>query len=164
REGPGMEYKIVITLIPGVTYQIIARSADNKYWVVTELGGSTPCWVLAEYSNAFGNTSLLPIITPSAPTAAPAAAVVAPSIKKWNIYCYGANLADISIEWNDKSSTEDGYRVLRNNVVVAELPANSTYFFETINLLGGQSVGYIIQAYNAVGFANSSVLAIGCPP
>ena len=164
REGPGLNYKVVITLIAGQTYQIIARSSDNKYWVVTELGKAIPCWVLAEFSNAFGNVTLLPIVTPSAPTSAPAAAVVAPSIRKWNLYCYGANLADITIEWNDKSSTEDGYRVLRNNQVVAELPANSTYFYETINLLGGQSVGYVIEAFNATSFADSTVLAMTCPP
>jgi len=108
--------------------------------------------------------SLLPVITPGAPTAPAAAAVVAPSIKKWNLYCYGANLADISIEWNDKSSTEDGYRILRNNQVVAELPANSNFFYETINLLGGQSVGYVVEAFNASSFADSTVLTMTCPP
>jgi hypothetical protein len=164
RAGPGLEYKIVITLLPGETYQMIARSTDNKYWVVTQIGQSTPCWVLAEYSNAFGNINLLPVITPSAPTAPAAAPVVAPSIKNWKLYCYGANLADITIEWNDKSSTEDGYRVLRNGVLVADLPANSNYFFETINLLGGQSVGYQVQAYNSAGFANSATLTMTCPP
>ncbi len=164
REGPGTTYTVVIVLVPGTTYQIIARAQDNKFWIITEIGKSTTCWVPAEMSNAFGNVTLLPVITPSAPTASAAGSVSAPTFPKqgWSIYCYGTGQADITLNWNDKSNNETGYRILRNNTVIAELPANSTNYFETITLLSGQSVSYQIQAYNATSFANLTV-TMNCP-
>ena len=79
REGPGTTYKVLIVLVPGTTYQMIGRTQDNKFWVVTELGKAIPCWVPAEMSNAFGNITLLPVTTPSAPTASAAGSVSPPT-------------------------------------------------------------------------------------
>jgi hypothetical protein len=53
--------------------------------------------------------------------------------------------------------------VLRNGEIAAELPANSTTYAETINLLSGQSVGYQIQAFNEAGQSTSNVATITCP-
>ena len=164
REGPGLDFVIVIVLVPGTNYQMIARTADNKYWVVTEIGKSNACWVPAEMSNAFGNVNLLPVTTPSAPTSA-AGALQAPTFPKngWSYFCYGTGQTDISLQWTDNADNETGYRVIRDGVIVAELPVNSTSFLETISLASGQSVSYQIQVYNAASFAYSSVATMTCP-
>ena len=164
REGPGLDFVIVIVLVPGTNYQMIARTADNKYWVVTEIGKSNACWVPAEMSNAFGNVNLLPVTTPSAPTSA-AGSLQAPTFPKngWSYFCYGTGQTDISLQWTDNADNETGYRVIRDGVIVAELPVNSTSFLETISLASGQSVSYQIQVYNAASFAYSSVATMTCP-
>jgi hypothetical protein len=53
--------------------------------------------------------------------------------------------------------------VIRNGKMISELPVNSTYFAETINLLSGESVEYQIQAYNQSGETNSPIVKITCP-
>jgi len=81
----------------------------------------------------------------------------------WTFYCYAPGQADITLTWNDNSDTETGYRILRDGDKVAELPANSTYFAETIDLLTGESVEYQIQAYNEIGESNSPTAKMTCP-
>jgi uncharacterized protein YgiM (DUF1202 family) len=74
---------------------------------------------------------------------------------------FATDEANITILWTDKDG-ESGYRVLRNSEKVAELPENSAQFNETITLLSGQSVGYNIVAFNAIGSTSSSTVTLTC--
>ena len=80
----------------------------------------------------------------------------------WTFYCYSGK-ADITLSWNDKADNESGYRIVRDSDEIADLPANSTYFAETIDLASGQTVAYQIRAYNQAGNADSSTASITCP-
>jgi hypothetical protein len=164
REGPGLSYAILIVLVPGTTYQMIARTADNKYWVVTEIGKSTPCWVPAEMSNAYGNVNQLSVTTPAAPTSA-ANPLQPPTGLAYQYECvYNGVNSDITVnlKWSDRSNNETGFRVYRDGVLVVDLPANTTLY---VNLFTGSATvvySYRVAAYNSVGEAMGGLISFSC--
>jgi len=102
--------------------------------------------------------------TVTAPPTPTGNAPEAPTFPKngWSYYCFGTGQADVTLNWNDKADNETGYRILRNGEVIAELPANSTSFSESITLLSGQSATYQIEAYNLVGATRSAPITLSC--
>ena len=164
RQGPGTNYAIVTTIAGGANVQIVARSADGKYWIVAGPNNVGACWIAAEFGTAAGNTNILPIVTPvgGENKEAPAAPAFAKD-NGWTFFCYGTGQTDITLKWVDKSENEAGYRIIRNGAIVAELPANSTSFAETITLLAGQGVEYQLEVFNPSGSARSSAITLKCP-
>lgn len=157
RTGPGVNYERVTQIQPGVAVEIIGYFPPN-YWIVQTDKG--PCWVAGEFVTPLGSVSAVPTVT--APPTPKGSAPQNVSLQKWDIFCnYATNEAQISIAWSDKED-ETGYRVVRNDVVVAELPADTTEFKETITLLSGQTVGYSIIAFNAIGSTQSKTISLGC--
>jgi hypothetical protein len=164
REGPGLTYKIVIVLVPGTTYPIIARTTDNKYWIVAQQNTSTSCWVPAEFSNAFGDVTLLPDITPSAPTSS-AGALQAPTGLRYAYSCAfnGVNSdITVSLRWTDNSNSETGFHVYRDNTLVMELAANSNTYTETFAGSASQIYSYRISAISATGEALGNPISFSC--
>jgi len=164
REGPSTSYKVVIVLVPGTTYQIIARAQDNKYWVVTEVGKSTMCWVPAEMSNAFGNISLLPAITPAAPTSS-AGALQPPVGLQWHYDCVFNGIAgniQVILNWTDRSNNETGFRVYRDGSVIATVGAGVNTYVYTFT--GNVSVvySYRVSSFNESGEAMGSPISFSC--
>lgn len=155
REGPGTSYKVVIILVPGTNYQMIARTQDNKYWVVTEIGKANQCWVPAEMSNALGNTSFLPVTTPSAPTSVASDIPAAPTTMRYNYSCNfnadGSYSINVALTWSDRSNNEQGFYVYRNGALVATLAAGVTSFTESFNGTASQVNTYQVASYNATG-------------
>jgi hypothetical protein len=164
REGPGTSYTIVIVLVPGTTYQMIGRTADNKYWIVTEVGKSTSCWVPAEMSNAYGNVNQLSVTTPAAPTSA-AGVLQPPTGLAYQYECvYNGVNSDITVnlKWNDRSNNEAGFRVYRDGVLVVDLPANTTFY---VDLFAGSAAvvySYRVAAWNAAGEAMGGLISFSC--
>jgi hypothetical protein len=158
RTGPGVNYERVTQILPGDTVEIVGFYPPN-YWIVSTDEG--PCWVSGEFVTPSGSTSVVPTVTaPSTPEGNPPQNV---SLQKWDIFCnYVTNEANVNIVWADKEG-EDGYRIHRNGTAIAELPANSTQFSETIILLSGQSVGYNVIAFNALGATTSRTATMTCP-
>jgi hypothetical protein len=159
RKGPGTNYERVTQILPLESVKIIGFFSPN-YWIVSSRDGE--CWLSGEFATPVGSFAAVPTVTapPTPKGGAPNAATFPKS--GWTFFCYSSK-ADITLSWNDKANNETGYRIVRNGDVIAELPADSTYFAETINLLSGQSVGYQIQAYNQAGDTDSSVAKITCP-
>ena len=157
RVGPGVNYERVTQIQPGFAVEIVGYYPPN-YWIVETDKG--PCWVAGEFVTPSGSVSAVPTVTaPPTPTGGAPENV---SLQKWDITCdYVTNEANTTISWADKED-EIGYRVVRNDVVIAELPANTTEFKETITLLSGQTVGYSIIAFNAVGSTQSKTISLGC--
>lgn len=159
RTGPGVNYQRVTQILPATSVEIIGFFPPN-YWVVSTNAGE--CWVSGEFVTPSGSFAAVPTVT--APPTPLGGDPDAPAFAKgngWSYICYDGK-ADITLNWVDKSESETGYRVLRNGEVAAELPANTTTYFETINLLSGQSVGYQIQAFNASGQATSTIATMTC--
>ncbi len=164
REGPGTSYTIVIQLVPGTQYQMLGRTADNKYWVVSEIGKATQCWVPAEFSNAFGNVNLLAVVTPSAPTSS-AGELLAPTNIAYEYECVfnGVN-SDITVKlgWTDRSNNEDGFRIYRDGALVGQAAQNATFYSEVF--AGGASIvySYYVAAFNAQGESFGGTISFSC--
>jgi uncharacterized protein YraI len=159
RKGPGTDYERVTQIMPLESVKIIGFFPPN-YWVVSTKDGD--CWLSGEFATPSGSFAAVPTVTaPSTPQGgAPDAATF--SKTGWTFYCYSGK-ADITLSWNDKADNESGYRIVRGGDEIADLPANSTYFAETIDLASGQTVAYQIRAYNQAGNADSSTASITCP-
>jgi hypothetical protein len=100
------------------------------------------------------------VTPPATKTPAPPAA---PSIQKWDFYCNAVSgEMNITIKWTDNATNEAGYRIIRDDASVAELPANSNSYAETILLSGGKSVTYFIEVYNVTGAVRSSPIKLTC--
>jgi hypothetical protein len=159
RKGPGKDYELITQIMPLESVKIIGFFPPN-YWVVTTKDGD--CWLSGEFTTPSGSFAVIPTV-PAPPTPLGGAPDAATFTKNgWTFYCYSGQ-ADITLSWNDNAKNETGYRIVRNGEIAAELPANSTYFAETIPLLSGQNVGYQVQAYNQAGETNSSTASITCP-
>jgi len=160
RTGPGTNYERVAQILPKEQVEIIGFFPPN-YWIVsTKLG---ECWLSGEFATPVGSFTTVPTVTapPTSQADAPEAATFPNN--GWTFFCYGPGQADITLKWNDKADNETGYRVLRDDEMIAELSANSTNFSETIALISGQSVSYQIRAYNLSGETDSAVVNITCP-
>jgi len=161
RKGPGKDYERVTQIFPAESVKIIGFYSPN-YWIVSTKDGD--CWLSGEFTTPVGSIASVPTV--SAPPTPKGGVPKAASFQKnngWTFFCYGPGQADITLSWNDNANNESGYRIMRDGEKVAELPANSTYFAETIDLLSGKTVGYQIQAYNESGETNSPTASITCP-
>ncbi len=157
RTGPGVNYERITQITPGFSVEIIGFFPPN-YWIVQTDAG--PCWVAGEFVTPAGNISAVPTVT--APPTPKAEAPEGVSVQKWDISCnFETNEAQITLIWADQED-EAGYRIVRNDTVVAELSANTTQYKETITLLSGQTVGYIIIAFNGAGQSQSKSISMGC--
>ncbi len=158
RTGPGTNYERVRQLVPNEQVEIIGFYPPN-YWVVASSSG--PCWVSGEFATPMGSFAAVPTVTePPTPEGSKPEDV---SLQKWDIFCnFQTGQADINIQWSDKADDETGYRVVRDGVIIVELPANTTSFAETIPLLSGQSVSYSVTVFNAIGSASSSTITLAC--
>lgn len=157
RTGPGVNYPPVTQIQPGVSVAIVGFLPPSFWIVETDKG---QCWVAGQFVTPAGNTSAVPTVT--APPLPEGGAPQNVSLQKWDISCnYETNQANVAIRWVDKED-ETGYRVVRNDVVIAELPANSIEFTETITLLSGQTVGYSIIAFNPAGSTTSKAITLSC--
>jgi hypothetical protein len=161
RTGPGKNYERVTQIFPTDPVEIVGFFPPN-YWIVKTKSGD--CWVSGEFTTPVGSFASVPTVTaPPTPNGGAPEAATFLSKEGWSFFCYGPGQADISLNWNDKAENETGYRIIRNDEVIAELPANSKSFSETIALLSGQSVSYKIRAYNQIGETDSAVATITCP-
>ena len=157
RTGPGVNYERITQIQPGLAVQVIGFYPPN-YWIVQTDAG--PCWVAGEFVTPSGNVAVVPTVT--APPTPQGGAPENVSLQKWDIFCdYVTNEAKVNISWADEEG-EDGYRVVRNDNVVAELGADTIQFSETITLLSGQTVGYSVIAFNSAGQVQSKTISLGC--
>ncbi len=157
RTGPGVNYERITQIQPGLAVEIVGFYPPN-YWIVSTDAG--PCWVAGEFVTPSGNYAAAPTVT--APPTPEGSTPENVSLQKWDISCnYVTNEAEITIAWADQED-ETGYRVVRNDIVIAELSANATQFQEVITLLSGQTVGYSIIAFNGAGQTQSKTISLGC--
>lgn len=160
REGPGQDYQILFSYVPNRKLEIIGRYDPTNFWLVKAPESKTGiCWLWGEYVKVEGSYWMVPTVTP--PATATQAPPAAPSITKWDFSCSGGNMT-FTVTWVDKATNETGYRIFRNGEQVAELPANSTSFTETIAMESGQDASYYLQVYAPSGTANSSLMKLTC--
>ncbi|HJS18977.1 MAG TPA: SH3 domain-containing protein [Anaerolineales bacterium] len=159
REGPGQEYRVIFTYLATVKLEIIGRYEPTNFWLVNSPESSSgTCWLWGEYVELSGSYWVVPTLTPPPTETLPPPPATFPT---WDFTCSGGNIS-FSMAWEDRATNETGYRVFRDGEAVAELPANSTSWSETIPLEAGESLSYYLQVYGPTGTADSSVIRVGC--
>jgi hypothetical protein len=160
RAGPGQDYEIVFTYLPNKKLEILGRYDPTNYWLVKS--NESPigtCWLWGEFIEVTGSYWTVSSVTP--PPTSTLQPPATPSIQKWDFFCSLGNMT-ITIVWTDRATNEIGYRIIRDGRVVAELPADSTTYSETIELRSGESAEYYIQVYNVTDTVNSSPIRLTC--
>lgn len=61
RTGPGVIYDWVSALLIDQEAEVIARNADESYWVIQNPGGAGTCWLWGYYATVEGPTESLPV-------------------------------------------------------------------------------------------------------
>jgi hypothetical protein len=162
RTGPGENYQVVFTYLQNKKLEVIGKYDAGNFWLVKSSESPTgECWLWGEYVDVVGSYWVVASVTaPPTITAAPPAA---PSIQKWDFFCSTVSgEMEVTISWTDRASDEAGYRVIRDEGVVAQLPANSANYTETILLSSGESVTYYIEVYNSAGSVRSTPIKLAC--
>jgi len=161
RTGPGTEYSIVVLVKEGSTAEIMG--SNGAYWIIQPPGRSDTCWVPAEFVTPEGSFWIVGTMTqPATPTPVPPKA---PGWKSWYYSCSyqdGQSILTMEMEWIDKSNDEEGFRVLRDDDVIAEFPANTTTHIDVVNIESGQKFNYQIQVFSGTAHAEGSVIPASC--
>jgi hypothetical protein len=157
RSGPGQNYEIIFTFLSGATTEIVGQYPQDNYWVVKLPGGSGTCWVWGGYSTTTGSAWVVPTTT-APPTTTPTAPD-APTILSWNYDCPSGTAV---IKWSDRSDGEEGFRVVRDDQVVAQLPPNTTSYTDNIYGIGTAKVTYYVEVFAGNLTARSSTFSFSC--
>jgi len=159
RSGPSQDYERVTQIQPGQQVEIIG-SFPPGFWLVSSTAGD--CWIAAEFVTPSGNFEAVPTVT--APPTPDGDAPRAPSFPQngWSYVCPSIGQIEVTFNWNDNTDNETGYRIYRNEEIVAELPANTRTFTELVPIQAGETLTYRIEAYNPAGKASSPSVAIKC--
>ncbi len=57
----------------------------------------------------------------------------------------------IDLSWVDTTNDANGFRVYRQDTLVADLPSDVTKYSDTADVVIGTSLTYSVEAYNDVG-------------
>jgi len=161
RLGPGQDYAVLFAYVKGVRVEIIGAYPQLNYWLVKSEESSTgECWIWGEYADITGSYWAVPSVTP--PPTPTITLPQAPSIK-WDFNCdYNAIQMTTTFSWKDLATNEDGYRVIRDDQVVVELPANSISYTDIYTFTAGVKVNYQIEVYNITGSTRSATVSVTC--
>ena len=164
RKGPGQEYEIVFTYLPGKKLTILGRYEPGNFWLVkSDESPAGQCWLWGEYVEVTGSYWAVSSVTP--PPTSTKAPPQAPTFQKWDYFCtyngVNSNL-NVTLKWTDRANDETGYRVVRNGEQIVELPVNSESYADIVAVDTGESTSYRVDAYNASGTSSTSTISIKC--
>jgi hypothetical protein len=161
RTGPGQDYEVVFTFLQGKQLEITGHYPQENYWLVSSTEVPTgQCWLWGEYVDVTGSYWVVPSVTP--PPTATVPPPQAPAVT-WEFNCdYTTNQMEVAFTWIDYATNEAGYRVIRNDQPIVELPANTTAYTDTYLFDAGERVLYQIEAHNVTGNTRSSVISVTC--
>jgi hypothetical protein len=106
--------------------------------------------------------------TAPAETALPISTLTPPNTPIWSVYNYTCKLAagggtmTMNLAWTDRSNSEEGYRVYRDEKVIANLMPNSTIYVDIAFVATGKTLSYSVEAFNKDWSASTSTITHGC--
>ena len=161
RNGPGQNYDILFAYVKGVKREIIGYYPQENYWLVKAPESSTgECWLWGEYADISGSYWVVASVTP--PPTPTMSLPKAPAVK-WGFNCdYAASQVEVAFTWTDYATNETGYRLIRNDQPVMELPADTTAYKDIFTFVSGEKILYQIEVYNITGFTRSPVISVTC--
>ena len=174
RTGPSVIFDLIGALTVGQTTEVVGKFQNGSYWIIKNPNSSGNCWLWGNYATVTGNTSNLPEYpSPPTPTPYPPAA---PKSFNVNISCtlqlnpIPVNLVEISMNWSDEASNETGYKIYRDDTLIATLDANATNASDNTTLpavwiIGDPvpSITYGVEAFNSAGVSDRKEKTVVCP-
>lgn len=71
----------------------------------------------------------------------------------WSVYKYTCELVDgggtmtMNLTWTDRSNSEEGYTVYRDEKAISTLAPNSTHFVDVAFVAKGKILSYSVEAF-----------------
>jgi len=176
RVGPGKVYDYIGALMIGEKATIVAKNADESYWVIENPDASGTCWLWGYYATVSGNTDNLPIYTPPptptptfTPTPSftptpviPAAPTNLSASKTCTALALPEYLLTVTLSWDDNANNEDGFYIFSRGTKFDSVGANQTSANISINTIFANNE-FGVSAYNSTGeSAQITVIAV-CP-
>jgi len=99
---------------------------------------------------------------------APISTLIPPNTPVWSVYDYTCQLAiggatmTMNMAWADRSNSEEGYKVYRDEQVIATLAANSTFYVDVAFVATGKTLSYSVEAFNTNWRVSTSTITYGC--
>jgi len=157
RSGPAETYKSITDVNPNQNAAVLGKDSSGNYWLIETTSGE--CWVAAQYATITGNTQDIPEVTPlpSTPSGVPARPGKLTAVAS----CNTTSTTNV-LTWTDNANNENGYYVFRNGSQIADLPANSTTYTDTVNISPGTQITYSVQAYNEMGVSAQLTITSFC--
>ena len=108
-------------------------------------------------------------ITPTSPAPLEIASTpIPPDTPVWLAYDYTCALATgggtmtMNLTWTDRSNSEEGYKVYRDEKVIATLAPNSTFYVDVAYVAAGKALRYSVEAFNTDWQFSTSTITQGC--
>ena len=153
-----LQTSIPISPIPSMTLQSSAARIETN----TVISTSTVPALTA--SSTATSTSTVTTTATSTSTAIS----IPPVSLNWKAYSYtcdyaaGGTTMTMDLSWSDHSNSEDGFRIYRDNVVIATLPPNTTSYVDVTFIATGNTVSYSVEAFNQDWQVSSSTIVYAC--
>ena len=96
------------------------------------------------------------------PAVAPSPSPPTPPSAPYNLTADAVSQSQVELHWFDNSNNEDGFRIYRDNNVVATVGANVTIYLDT-GLDPTTTYQYVAKAYNQVGESEASLCTVRTP-
>ena len=148
RTGPGDNFAVVTGFTPGTDLEIVAQDSADNYWQVKIPNTGETCWVWGKYATAKGDLANIPQSTPTA--AADANAPARPGSLFYDFNC-SSGTSTVNLSWADVADNETGYHVYRGDQLIADLPAGSVGYTDSLQVPSGSALQYSVAAYNSAG-------------
>jgi hypothetical protein len=161
RTGPGKSYELIVLYPVNQTLEIAGRYEPGNFWLVkSPESPNGTCWLWGEFVDVAGSYESVPPVTPP-PTSA-ASPSQALNLPEYRYYCDSVdNTLSFNMTWRDRGNTAR-YRIFRDGLQIAQLPAGATTYSEIIGMPVSQSAEYFVQVYNADGSENLPVVRVSC--
>jgi hypothetical protein len=131
---------------------MIGKDSVHAAWLVQVPNSTDSCWVQAQESSPSGSFQALPELTPQPSTAQLPSA---PVTLNYPFFCsYEQGLiykVTITLSWTNTATDANGFRVYRQDLLVAELPSDVTSFTDNAEVQIGSPLTYSVEAYNDAG-------------
>jgi hypothetical protein len=152
RTGIGSDFRVVVSFPAPTTVDMIGKDSADAAWLVQVPNSTDSCWVQAQDSSPSGSFQALPETTPQPSTEQLPSAPLYLSYPFFCSYEQGLQYkVTINLSWTNTAKDANGFRVYRQNVLVTELPSNTTSFTDTVDVQIGSALTYSVEAYNDAG-------------
>jgi hypothetical protein len=162
RSSTNPSSKVIASLTAGTSVDMIGKDSAESAWLVMVPNAPIPCWVRVEDSSPGGSFQALPEVTPQPGSGKVPAA---PTNLSWNFTCaYKSGVLytiNTPLSWDDPSNDANGFRVYRNDALIADLTSDVKAFTDKSDVVLGTDLTYSVEAYNEAGASPRLSITIG---